>query len=82
MDSLDTGQAGMSHITVDDQQAKAIAEAHGHVEVRDRHGNCLGVVIQILNRETLEIAKRRADSDGPWRTTEQVLNRLESLETE
>ena len=70
----------MSHITVDDQQAQAITNAQGHIEVRDRQGNCLGVVIQGISREAVETAKRRADSEGPWRTTEQVLKQLDSLE--
>lgn len=72
----------MAHIIVDDQQVKTIVNAHGHVEVRDRRGNCLGVVVQGMRLEAVETAKRRAKSDGPWRTTEQVLSRLESMESE
>ena len=72
----------MSHITVDDQQAKAITNAHGHIEVHDQHGNCLGVVVQGISHSAVETAQRRDESDGPWRTTEQVLKRLESLESE
>ena len=66
----------MSYITVDDQQAKTITNAQGHIDVHDQHGNCLGVVIQGISRAAVETAKRRAETDGPWRTTDQVLKRL------
>jgi hypothetical protein len=72
----------MAHITVNDQQANAIANAQGHIEVHDQRGNCLGVVIQGISRAAVETANRRAESDGPWRSTEQVLKRLKSLESE
>lgn len=71
----------MSHIVLDDEQAKIVAEADDQVEVRDRMGRRLGYVFQGFSREELAEAQQRADSDGPWHTTaviQEALKRQES----
>lgn len=70
----------MTHIVVDDEQAKLLAQACGTVEIRDSHGKQLGYVAPVFTDEDIAIAKRRLASDEPRRTTQQVLERLRSLE--
>lgn len=70
----------MPHIILDDEQAKIIAQAKGSVEIRDRSGRCLGYLSHGFTAEEIAEAERRAASDGPWYTTQQVLEHLRSLE--
>ena len=69
----------MSHITVDDAQARIIAESAGRIEIRDRSGRHLGYVAHEFTDEDIAIAKERIASAEPRYTTNQVLSRLESL---
>ncbi len=71
----------MSHIIVDDDQARIILGATGEVEVRDRQGRHLGFVEHGFTEEDIELAKQTLASDGPWHTTQQVLDHLRSLES-
>jgi hypothetical protein len=72
----------MQHIVVDDSQAKLITEATGTVEIRDARGKHLGYVLSahVITNEDIAIAKERLASDAPRHTTQQVLDRLRSLE--
>lgn len=70
----------MSHIIVDDEQAKLIREAAENVEIRDRNGKHLGYVTNGWTEEDIAIAKERLASDEPRYTTREVLDHLESLE--
>lgn len=70
----------VSYITVDDEQARIIAEGKQNVEVRDRNGNLLGFVAHGFTDEDIAIAKRRMASDQPRMTTAQLLEHLQSLE--
>lgn len=70
----------MPHIVVDDEQARIISESTEDVEIRDRTGRRLGAISRGFTPEQIAEAERRADSDGPWFTTEQVLERLRSLD--
>jgi hypothetical protein len=72
----------MSHIVVDEAQAKIISESSGNIEIRDRHGKHLGFVAHGFTDEDLAIAKNRLLSTEPRYTTSDVLRRLESLEQE
>jgi hypothetical protein len=71
----------MSFITIDDQQAKVLLESTGEVEIRDKQGNCLGLVTRSFNGEEIAEARRRLASGGPWYSTRQVLDHLRSLES-
>jgi hypothetical protein len=70
------------------QQARLLAEASLPVPIRDPEGNLLGYASPNAGKlaqhgftpAQLAEAKRRADSDGPWYTTQQVLDHLRSLE--
>jgi hypothetical protein len=71
----------MTSIVVDDEQAKAIAESPGMVEVRDRTGAILGYMTHGFTAEDISIAKQRLQSDEPRFTKRQVLDRLRAAET-
>ena len=70
----------MVKIVVTEDQEKIIAEANGGVEIVDAAGNRLGFFARPFTDEDIAIARQRAASDEPRRTTEQVLERLKSLE--
>ena len=70
----------MTQIILTDDQVSALQIAAGTVEVRDRRGVLLGYLSRPAS--DVEIAER-ADvlgSDGPWYTTQQVLDDLDSPE--
>ncbi len=66
-------------IVLSDDQASAVQAATGIVEIRDRRGSLLGYVSPPPADAEIAEAKRRLQSDGPWLTTEQVMDHLESL---
>jgi hypothetical protein len=70
----------MHHIVVDDQQAKLISEATESVEIRDPRGRHLGYVAHGFIEEDIAIANERLASDEPRYSTQEVLDRLQSLE--
>jgi len=70
------------YITVDDEQARLIAECAESLEIRDQHGKCLGYVAHGFSDEDIEIALQRMHSDEPRYTTAEVLQQLASLEQE
>jgi hypothetical protein len=70
----------MIRIVLNDEQAKAVEEAVGPVELRDLRGGLVGYVSLPPSNQEIEDAKRRLRSSGPWFTTEQVLSHLQSLE--
>lgn len=72
----------MSHIIVDDIQARLIMEADGTIEIRDRHGNHLGYVAHGFSAEDIAVARERLASDEPRYSTREVLEHLRSLEKE
>jgi hypothetical protein len=69
----------MRHIVVDDQQAKIITEATEAIEIRDSQGRHLGYVVHWFSDEGIAIAKERHASDGPYFTTQEVLDNRRSL---
>lgn len=72
----------MPHITVDEEQARLIAQTPENVEIRDRSGRYLGRITHGFTQEDIAIALRRRASNKPRYTTEQVLERLQALERE
>ena len=70
----------MSHIVVDDEQARIISESTESIEIRDRNGKHLGYVAHGFTDEDIAVAKRRMASDEPRHTTQQVLDNLRSRE--
>ena len=73
----------MTQLILDDEQVEAVRQAADRLEVRDRGGNLVAYLAKQSGFSPQEIAeaKRRMNSDGPWRTTQQVLDRLKSLES-
>jgi hypothetical protein len=69
----------MTHIVVDDQQAKLIAECAESIEIRDRKGQHLGYVAHGFTDEDIAIAKLRASSGESRYTTKQVVDHLRSM---
>jgi hypothetical protein len=76
-----SGGGFMSHIVVDEQQAKLISEATGYVEIRDPQGRHIGYAAQGFTEEDIAIAKQRMASDEDCHTTQEVLDHLRSLES-
>lgn len=72
----------MVKIVVTEDQARTIAEARDVVEIVDQGGRRLGFFARPFTDEDIAIARQRAASDEPRRTTQQVLDRLKSLEQE
>jgi hypothetical protein len=70
----------MSHIIVDDEQAKLISEATDRIEVYDAQGRCLGYVTHGFTEEDVAVARARLASSQPRYTTQEVLDHLRSLE--
>ena len=70
----------MTQIVLSDEQAQAIRSATGPVQLLDREGKLLGYVPRPLTNERIAELNRRAESDGPWYTTQQVLEHLASLD--
>jgi hypothetical protein len=72
----------MPEIVVSDELAHAIVIADGPVRLRDRAGHYLGYVFRsAFSPEEIADAERRVGSAGPWRTTQQVLDRLRCVES-
>ena len=69
----------MVKIVVTDDQAKAISEAKEGIEIVDTAGNRLGFFARPFTDQDVAIARQRAASDEPRRTTQQVIDRLKSL---
>ena len=67
-------------IVLNEEQARVIAEARDGVELRDNSGRHLGFVSHGVTQEEIDEAKRRAASDEPRYTTDEVLEHLRSLE--
>ena len=70
----------MVQIVVTPDQARAIADAKDKIEFVDAQGNRLGFFARPVSEDEIVIARRRAASNEPRRTTQQVLERLKSLE--
>lgn len=70
----------MTQIILNDDQAQAVQAARDAVEVRDRSGRLLGYVSPPPGDAEIAQAKRRLQSQGPWYTTEEVLEHLRTLE--
>ncbi len=70
----------MTHIVLNEEQARIVASALQPVQVRDGKGNVLGVIPPVWTAEDIADAKRRLASNEPHYTTEQVLDYLRSLE--
>jgi len=66
----------MPHITLDEAQARVVAQAKGVVEIRDNAGKHLGSVTHGFTDEDIRLARERAASSAPRFTTAEVLNRL------
>ncbi len=74
----------MTKITLTEQQARLLAMANGgEIILVNSEGKHLGVVQQpVFTEEEVADAEGRANSGGPWYTTEQVLAHLRSLAPE
>jgi hypothetical protein len=70
----------MTQIILTDDQVGALQFATGTVEVRDRRGALLGYLSRPASESEIAEAARRLESRGPWYTTQQVLDHLDSLE--
>ena len=70
----------MVRIVATPVQAKLFAESADEVEVVDVHGNRLGYLARPFTQDDVRLAIERMQSKGPRRTTQEVLQRFQSLE--
>lgn len=70
----------MVRMVVTPEQAKILITAMEKIELFDGAGNRLGVVARPISEADLALAQKRAESNQPYRTTKEVLDRLKSLE--
>jgi pyrroline-5-carboxylate reductase len=72
----------MTQVFLSDEQATAIRQATGAVEMLDESGVLVAYVTRptTFTEEEIAEAERRAVWQGPWHTTEQFLSRLRALE--
>jgi hypothetical protein len=68
----------MTQIILNDDQVRTLREATDTVQVCDKSGIPIGYLARSTKATPEEIAeaRRRLSSDGPWRTTAEVLDRL------
>lgn len=80
----------MIDLVVNDEQARLIAEASAPIAVRDQRGRVLGRVVLEMSEDKKACAwsadqiaelEQRLDSDGPWYSTQKVLDHLSTLES-
>ena len=64
----------MVQVTLDDQQARIIAEANNVVEVLDHTGRVLGYVMHGFSADEISLARQRCASSQPRLTTQEVLS--------
>jgi len=72
----------MTGIRLTKDQLSILDESHGSAVLLDEHGMPVGYVSPPLTEAEMQELRRRADSDGPWYTTAEVLAHLKSLEHE
>ncbi|MBW3599890.1 MAG: hypothetical protein KY475_21785 [Planctomycetes bacterium] len=70
----------MTQIVLTGEQAQIFMAATEPVEIRDETGNLLGIVARGLREDEIALARERLQSDGPWISTRDVLEHLNSLE--
>ena len=70
----------MNQIILNDDQVKAVQAATGAVELRDQQGKLVGYIARPPSEEEIVEAQGRLTSQGPWHTTAQVMDHLDSLE--
>jgi hypothetical protein len=70
----------MIQIILNDEQARLAHSSQEGVELRDSNGQLIGYVARPLGAEVIAVARQRANSAGPWHSTQQVLDHLHSLE--
>ena len=71
----------VTHVMLDDEQARIVLQSSETVELRDRHGRHLGYVAHGFSEEDFAAARRRRESTEPRYSTQEVLDHLRSLET-
>lgn len=72
----------MSEIVLTEEQAKVITGTAEQVVLRDPKGQLLGYVARSFTKAEIAEAERDLESDQPRYTTEEVMDRLRSLEQE
>jgi hypothetical protein len=70
----------MVRVVLTDEQSKLIATSNAAVSLVDPLGRAIGVAQSTnLTAEELEEFVRRASSNGPWRSSDEVRERLSNL---
>jgi hypothetical protein len=69
----------VAHITLSEEQLRILASSSAPVEIRDASGTIRGYASPLWTEEDFAEAQRILAADGPWHTTEQVVEHLRSL---
>ena len=70
----------MTHIILTEEQASVLRIATGMVSTRSARGFVRGHLSRPPGNAEIAEANRRLKSDGPWYTTREVFEHLDSLE--
>lgn len=70
----------MTRLILDDQQVQTVAKASGTLELCDQRGNIVGYLPPCPSQDEIAEAKRRLNTPGPRRTTQQILENLRARE--
>ena len=71
----------MVQIVVTREQAKRLGEAREPIEIVDQDGNRIGYYTQPFTNAEIAEAKRRSESETGGRTTQEVLDRIQEMES-
>ena len=72
----------MTQVVLNAEQAQIVAKSLDPIQVCSPRGEVLGVLHPEISREEIVRLKQIAKSDGPWYTTDQVLEQLRSLDSQ
>jgi hypothetical protein len=70
----------MTQVILSPEQVRQVATAEGAIEFVDRAGRHVAYVAAEFTPVEIAIAERRAGSSGPWFSTDEVLEHLQSLD--
>ncbi len=69
----------MTQIVLSDEQVRSMRTGADTVEVLDPNGGLVGYLSRPPSDTAIAEATRRLKSDGPWYTTQEVRDHLDSL---
>jgi hypothetical protein len=71
----------MVQIVVTEEQAKRLGDSGESIEIVDQDGNRIGYYTQPFTNAEIAEAKRRSESETGGRTTQEVLDRIQRMDS-